>query len=189
MILLEKFTLNSEFRCFKPFSISFTSPISIIVGDNGTGKSSFFELLTDYNYYNNGKITLKHVPDLEFSFIDTEKINLRVKNLNYEESNNLSIVASKIHSKTISHGEAALPLIEGINYIKNKLILIDEPEAGISLSNQKKVLDVFNTAVKNGCQIIFSTHSYFFIKNEKTVFNMELKKWETSNKFLSRLDL
>ena len=67
---------------------------------------------------------------------------------------------------------------------KDMVIFIDEPEAGISLRNQLKVLEAIKTAEENGCQLFVATHSYVLIKNAEKVFNVKTGKWITSKSFL-----
>lgn len=129
-LLLKNVSILKEFRGIKPFSINFKNKFSVIVGENGSGKSSFFTLLTDSSFRD--LIKLDVIEDTQFSFFDTEKHNPRIKN--HFGKNIMFEVASRFHS----HGEAILPIILFSKKIENKLILIDEPDAGISLKNQKK---------------------------------------------------
>jgi predicted ATPase len=84
-----------------------------------------------------------------------------------------------------SHGEAMLPLILTSKNFKNTILFVDEPEAGISLSNQKKIFNTLQLiSKKNNCQVIVTTHSYVIIKNIEQVFCMVKKKWLSSKDYL-----
>jgi len=166
---LMKFKLLETFRKIKPFSITFKDELTVIVGENCSGKSSFFTLLTDPSHKK--IIEIKHTPEISYRFFDTEKQNPRIKNSMSDSKNIMFDIATRFSS----HGEAMLPILLGTKQFNNELILIDEPDAGISLKNQKKMLDAFKMAINNDCQIIMSTHSYFLIKNVQSVFNMSTK--------------
>lgn len=180
-LLLKQAILLKEFRGIQPFTIDFKNRLTVIVGENGCGKSSFFTLLTDSSYHKD-MIKVDTVPGLKFVFFDTEKHNPRIKH--QFGKNAMYEALSRFHS----HGEAMLPIIRAAKDFNDKLILIDEPEAGISLKNQKKILTVFRETVRKNCQIIIITHSYFLIKNVKEVFDMETKTWMTSKAYLQSIE-
>jgi predicted ATPase len=79
-----------------------------------------------------------------------------------------------------------IPIIKHIEKVHNTIIFIDEPESGISLSNQKSLLKSFEKAVSNECQLIITTHSYIFIKNVKKVFDLDSKNWIMSEEYLKQ---
>jgi predicted ATP-binding protein involved in virulence len=61
--------------------------------------------------------------------------------------------------------------------IKNKIILIDEPELSLHPSWQNRVLKIYkNFAIKNNCQIIIATHSPHIIGSAKAKYIRLLKK-------------
>jgi predicted ATPase len=178
-LILKNFSLLKNFRTMKPFSIDFKE-LTVIVGENGSGKSSFFEILTNSSHHEEyTKIDFKKGGT--FKFFDTEKNNPRKKS--YIEN------SYDATCRFVSHGEAMLPILLENRNFSNELILIDEPEAGISLKNQKKIFEAFTVAIRNGCQIIISTHSYFFIKSVDEVFNLDKKKWQKSSRFLTECGL
>ncbi len=66
--------------------------------------------------------------------------------------------------------------------IKNKVILIDEPELSLHPSWQNKVLKIYeNFAIKNNCQIIIATHSPHIIGSCKNEYLRILRKKEDGN--------
>ena len=61
--------------------------------------------------------------------------------------------------------------------IKNKIILIDEPELSLHPSWQNQVLKIYeNFALKNNCQIIIATHSPHIIGSAKNEYLRFLRK-------------
>lgn len=177
---LNYFKLTKKYRGIKPFKCTVKGGLNILVGENGSGKSTILQLLAtgkkeDYFTYGltpEGKGT-------PTAFLDTEKQNPRFQNISYTKN-----IGYAIASHFSSHGETMLPLVKACQNMSNKVIFIDEPEAGISLSNQKKILRAFKESEKNGCQIIVATHSYVIIKNVKEVFCLDNRKWIPSKDYL-----
>jgi predicted ATPase len=81
-----------------------------------------------------------------------------------------------------------LPIILYLEKLAGKVIFIDEPEAGISLSNQQKILETLLKAAKK-CQIVVTTHSYPIIKEAGEVFSLDHKKWMPSKKYLEHIKI
>lgn len=179
MKYLKKINVIKEFRGIKPFTLELNDGINIIVGENGIGKSSLLSLITNETYRNYVKFDV--LPNTTFRAFDTEKDNPRIKT----DINTMINLAFSLNARFVSHGEAMLPLIKTIKDFNDCLIVIDEPEAGLSISNQRKILKVFNDSItKNNCQIILTTHSYVIIENSEQVFSMDNKKWIKSNEYL-----
>lgn len=181
-IYLRSFQLKEEYRGIKPFTVKFRKGLNVIVGENGAGKSSMLGLICPGPYSNKEEkklIELDYAPGSNFKFFDTEKNNPRIKS-HIEHG-------FDAFSRFMSHGQAMLPMMEASEEFKSILLVVDEPEAGISLSNQKKVLAAFNKAISNDCQVIISTHSYVLINSIDKVFCMESKKWISSKTYLKRV--
>ena len=176
---LKSFKLKVLYRDIQPFSVKFRPGLNVIVGENGSGKSSLLELLMGPD----GKTCEKNASQVEFRFLDTEKPNPRIKS-NLEYSKNIGYM---IHSRFKSHGQAMGPIIQASEDFKDILLFIDEPEAGLSLSNQKRSLQAFEKAIENNCQILLTTHSYVTIKSVPEVFSMDDKVWLSSKDYLKKI--
>jgi predicted ATPase len=176
--MIRSFKLNKTFRKIDPYSIDFRPGVNIIVGENGSGKSTLLMLLT--KKIETGLVSLDHDRD-RFRFFDSEKDNPRISNKPL--MNDTAVF--QIVSHFVSHGETLLPIILAQkDFIQSgEIILVDEPESGISLSNQLKIVDSFNHMAKTN-QLIIVTHSYPIIKSQKEVFSLDVKKWVSSEEFL-----
>jgi predicted ATPase len=184
MKYLLKFKLKKKLYTIKPFTIEFKDGLNLIVGDNGSGKSTLIALLTKSDYEQDIKeLTLTDdckINGTEFKFFDTEKQNPRLKH----EIEHMYDVASHF----MSHGEAIFPMVSAVETMKDIVVFVDEPEAAVSLKNQKIIYDSFIEAEKNNCQLIICTHSYVLIKNCDEVFDMGSRKWVKSNEYLKQFD-
>jgi predicted ATPase len=178
---LKSLTLKSTYRGIDPFTIKFKEGLNIIVGENGAGKSTLLQLLAYPE--DNKEIKSIIVDPVNFRFFDTEKNNPRIK-VDLSDSKSIGF---EISSRFMSHGETMIPIIMAAKDFKDLLLVIDEPEAGISLSNQKKILGALNTAIENNCQVVVSTHSYVLIKSVPKVFDMVNKTWVDSKGYLEKV--
>lgn len=189
---IEKYELleNISNRKIKKFELEFRPGINVIVGENGSGKSTLLKLLNDAEFVHLHHIKQRiHISEytknigVDTMMFDTEKDNPRFKDIQYAEGCIGGILASHF----ISHGQTLFPILEGIKTFKDKICFIDEPESGISLSNQAKLWKSFEIAAENGCQLIISTHSFIFIKNALMVFDLDSKKWINSYDYLPKI--
>jgi len=181
-LLLKSLKLLKEFRNIKPFSTDFIDGINVVVGENGSGKSSLLGLLTNNSFKE--IVKFNYVPNTTFRFFDTEKENPRLKDLESMGKN----YGFGLASHFASHGEAMLPILQAAKDFKDILLIVDEPEAGLSLSNQKKIFNVFESTIKKNCQVIVTTHSYVIIQSVPEVFNMDCLKWQSSKEYLKNVN-
>jgi len=181
---IDYFQLKSKYETIKPFKCSFKAGLNVIVGENGSGKSTMLRLMSSGKSPGHAIKLVDKSKQTNFRYFDTEKDNPRLNQIDWAKEKNPLFALS---SHFMSHGEAILPLIQAIEDFKNEVVFIDEPDAGLSLTNQKKIITSFKRAVKNGCQIILTTHSYVIIKNTKEVFSLDTRKWIPSSEYLEKI--
>jgi len=178
-IKIKSFKLKESFRGIKPFELVFKPGLNVIVGDNGAGKSTLLRLIEDEKMFDGCELCVAE-KGVNLRMLDTEKNNPRTQG--YFTGN----IAYEVGVKFQSHGEVIFPLVEAVRDFKNILVLLDEPESGVSLKNQLKLVKALEDAVKNRCQVIVSSHSYPIILKAGDVFNMDSKTWEKSEDFLKK---
>jgi predicted ATPase len=175
-----------NWRCFKKDSkFVFYFGMNVLVGDQGTGKSSLLDLL-------NQKIDRKEIaeiittvpeylPTLSFDF---EKDNPRKKG--YIER------GIDVTSRFCSHGEINLSvlevLIERVKEEKTRtLVILDEPESALSLRSIFKLIDILDTLVHQGHSIMLSTHHPYLIESVAVVFDVGKRRWKKGHKFIEEM--
>jgi predicted ATPase len=167
-------------------SIPFTSPITIFVGENGTGKSTLLEALAHLC----GIHIWRDVERRRFQFNPYE--NEFYSCLSVEWSTQERVYGSFFGSSifrhfaqlldewaaadpgqldyfggkslmTQSHGQSLLAFFESRYRIKG-LYLLDEPETALSPHSQLALLDILaKTTRENQAQFIIATHSPFLL--------------------------
>jgi energy-coupling factor transporter ATP-binding protein EcfA2 len=146
------------------------SGINVLVGDNGCGKSTLIKLLK------------KQLP-IKSLIIDMEKSNPKISKPDPEKG--LTYSANEIVTQFMwnaeSHGETREGVLLSILTLDFDCLVLDEPEQGLSLKNQKRY---FNKLKQTNKDIIIVTHSKIFVEEADEVFDVETMKWVNSKKYL-----
>lgn len=165
-------------RCFrKGAKIEFKDNITLLVGDQGVGKSTILKTLQKFKNHKD-IITIETNGKVSTLSFDTEKDNPRMQGSLGNDP------MFQVVSMFSSHGETILPLMEHITKEKDRLIMIDEPESGLSIRSQYQLVKFLKKAAKNGCQLLIATHSVPLIESFKEVFNLEIMKYQSSEDFI-----
>lgn len=175
----------------KNFEIS-CSDVNLLVGDQGCGKSTLLSLLQQS--HSDIKLTLsENVKNngVNSFYFDSEKDNPRIK-----DPQMFTTISGKdvgigyvgaLASRFQSHGEVLEKFIIGpILRAKKCVILLDEPESGLSITNQLKLIDAINIAIKNECQFFIATHCYPLIE-KFDVISLEHNKQMKGTDFIKTI--
>jgi Predicted ATPase len=168
--------------------------VNLFVGNQGTGKSTLLSLIqkagNEYVDFKISNCTVKH--GVETRYFNSETDNPRITDpqmyANMDGSNKPGIgMAGAIAARFQSHGEVLAPFIlKPLKSFKNTIIILDEPEAGLSIHNQYKVIDAIKVAVKNGNQLFIATHCYPLIcRND--VYSFDTFEKMSGTKFIGKL--
>lgn len=194
MVYIEKIKLvNKTYPGTKVLDKDFQidcSDVNLFVGNQGCGKSTLLELIQK----NHKDIELKfcesiNLKELRTFYFDSEKDNPRIKNpqlYTNASGQNIGIgFGNAIKSRFKSHGEilekfTIFPILKA----KDCVIILDEPESGLSITNQFKLVEAIKVAVKNNCQFFISTHCYPLIESFNVV-SLEHKSKMSGKDFIN----
>ena len=154
--------------------IEFSKPVTFLVGENGTGKSTLLEAIAIAHGFNPEGGTKNYsfsTRDTHSELCDAIRLSrgyrkerwgyfLRAESFynvaTQEEYADCSHPSEHYHDR--SHGESFLKLVQN-NIRPNGLYLFDEPEAALSPQRQLTVLREIYQAANEGAQFIIATHS------------------------------
>ncbi|WP_297451990.1 AAA family ATPase [uncultured Corynebacterium sp.] len=164
-----------------PFPMTFTTPITILTGENGKGKSTVLEALASAmgvdtdggsRYKTQERtspvplvLTRRNPPDT-FFFRGDAHLNLA----RYYESLGDPSLSDLTQ---MSHGQSIMALAER-RFGAESLIFLDEPEAGLSVLRQLELLGRLGALAEAGAQIIMATHSPILLAApEATIISLD----------------
>jgi len=179
-LFVENIILTRDYRVFKKFTrIDFRPGITLLVGDQGSGKSTILSLLSPLHEKSNDSLrTFKCDNRVQVFSFDTEKDNPRIKG-RIENKFQIAAVWS-------SHGETMRAIHSKIDTEKDVLFMIDEPEAGLSLRSQYELIEKIKKSIENGCQLILATHSLILMQEFGNIFDLEKMEYTTFDDFIDR---
>ncbi|MBE6787118.1 MAG: ABC transporter ATP-binding protein [Ruminococcaceae bacterium] len=168
---------------FKMGKLEFNKPVTFLVGENGTGKSTLLEAIAvavGFNAEGGGRNftfstneshsplwkyldTIKSLSAKDGFFLRAESLyNLasNIDEMDKQPSFDPMVIESyggvSLHKQ--SHGESFMSLIEN-RLFGNGFYIFDEPEAALSPMRLLTLIAEIDRLVKNNSQIIIATHS------------------------------
>ncbi|TRX52305.1 AAA family ATPase [Corynebacterium guaraldiae] len=154
------------------------TPVTVVVGDNGAGKSTLLEAIAvglGVNPEGGSRHARFATGDEDYPewLICSRAHNPRdVYFLHGETFLNLSEYHHQIHSPEnpdplsdlpfLSHGQGLLALVER-RFHSDGMIILDEPEDGLSYPRQVEVVTQLERLAAQGAQVILATHSPVFL--------------------------
>lgn len=165
-----------------PFPMAFTTPITILTGENGKGKSTVLESAMGVDTDGGSRfktqertspiplaLTKRNPPDT-FFFRGDAHLNLARF---YASIGSLPGGDGMADLTQMSHGQSIMALAKR-RFGAESLIFLDEPEAGLSVLRQLELLGRLGALAEAGAQIIMATHSPILLAApEATIISLD----------------
>jgi len=167
-------------------------PITLLIGEQGCGKSSLLEFMQKNNRDYIEVILSKDLKGtINHFYFDTETMNPRISSLdNYStpSGNSRGIgIAAALFSHFQSHGETLREFtVNRVNEAKDCVILLDEPEAALSIKNQYLLANRI-VENKNNVQFVIATHCIPLFEKVGYAYDLEHYKWVTFNDYMKKI--
>ena len=200
-----------------PINASFENGcLNLIVGRSGSGKSTLLKLLAGFHKEFTGSITLdydKFIPDgnISLTFQNPETIffnstvfdvvsySLKISNLKENEIKEKtnkwlktwglsSALYSEKYPFNLSGGEKRRVALAACTILEPKVILLDEPVAGLDRVGQKDLSEIINSLAKEHIVIIVTHEPELLINNNSHILFIDgvYTKEFNVNDFLSK---
>jgi energy-coupling factor transporter ATP-binding protein EcfA2 len=170
-------TRNYKKLFSKGQNISIKKGINILVGDNGCGKSQLIHILKKTGLFSDKTI-----------HVDMEKANPTISRPDPENGPLHGYTIDEINTQFMwaaeSHGETREGVLLSVISLDFDMLILDEPEQGLSLKNQKKYINALKALGKD---VIIITHSKVFIEEVEEVFDVEKMEWINSKEYLKNI--
>jgi predicted ATPase len=189
--MLKTVLILKPWRCFSGEEvIQFRPGVNLLVGDQGTGKSSLFEAI---QLRGMKKPKSLHLPPADtvpvvidfqgdavpvFAF-DFERDNYRTKAF-FEDD-----ILFHVETMRRSHGEMVLAMLQRLELIDKKmLVLFDEPDMALSIKSCRRLTRCFNHVADLGGQVIATAHNPIVILSYEHVYSVEHGKWLSGKEYV-----
>ncbi len=186
--MLKDLTFTEKWRCFNEgVTIVFHPGVNLLVGDQGTGKSSLLQAIAasskarryPYPHGLDKKVKI-HADKIECGGIDFEKDNPRIRPDPSDKN-----IRGRLAALWSSHGQVNNSILRGIAGFSNMLIFMDEPDMALSIRSIHNLVGLFNGAASRGCQIVAAVHNPILIQAFPEVYSLEKRDWITSGEFVA----
>lgn len=167
------------------------SPLTLIIGENGTGKSVLLESIAEaFGFPSEGGTLAEQRDSIEDISACGNYLQL-VRGASGTR-NGLFFRAETVHSLQVylqsvgssrgskllrqSHGESALSLIDSVP-ARQGLWIFDEPESGLSFQGQLNLIHRLLEHLRGGGQVILCTHSPILMGMDDDAQMLEVGEW------------
>ena len=176
--MLQQIKFLKDYRCFKKGRVIDFKPLTLLVGDQGVGKSTLLHLLGDFKPKDKEPVIAVICSDrIETRSFDYEKDSPRM-------SSYVSTILD-VATRFNSHGEFVRLMNETLRDQKGILWMMDEPDGALSIRSCLKLAESIKVALNNKCQIIAAVHSPILISQFPEVYSLEHSKWLKPEEFIA----
>jgi predicted ATPase len=202
-------TITEDYRTLKKGTTYSFKPLTILVGENGCGKSSLLQAIrASLEPKNSNNCDLNYIDRKELAdkvLIDTEYAKIVVFDTTMDRANSMNngadaftwIMAGGMATSKASNGQVAMhhavAIIKEVETYKIKnplnkiLIILDELDTGFSPRYQRGFATFCNKLVSKSCDLIVVSHSSLFLEQQKEVLVFEDNKYTPPLEYLYKL--
>ncbi len=189
--MLKMVLILKPWRCFKGEEvIAFHPGVNLLVGDQGSGKSSLFQAIQlrgmkkpkSWNLPQSDTVPVvidyqgEAIPVFAFDF---EQDNYRTKSFFDGD------IAFQVGAWRKSHGETVLAILGALELAdKPMMVLLDEPDMALSIQSCRRLARIFNHVADMGGQVISTAHNPILILSYEDVYSVEHGKWMSSREYV-----
>jgi len=194
--MISSVKFKEKFRCFEKDTVIDLRQITLLVGDQGSGKSSLLHFLSeavkfasknkDFKGHKVISLTTEGEPVIkQFTSSDFEKENIRTLPYLSQKID----IRFQLGSYLASHGETVNACLRSLPDYRNTLILMDEPDMALSPKSAVNLANMMKTALGNECQIIVAIHNPIIISLFNDVFDMSRRIWCSPHDYFETMGL
>lgn len=171
-----EFMKKSTKRGASELGLDFEPGVNVIVGNNGAGKTTFFNALKALLMFGQGKEHCTYDIQEGFSVSEAKPCYFFTMNemgarnqLRNTDPSDLRKIAYHMECAEMSSGQQMMEVIEGVSYLKEEasMICIDEPEISLDSTNMIKLIKGLNAIAEQGVQVIIVSHHPMLVLNKK----------------------
>ena len=174
--MLKKITFLKDHRCFKKGDTFDFEPLTLLVGDQGCGKSTILQLLSSAGSKQTEEIVKITAGRIETRAFDYEKNNPRMSH--YVET------TLDVATRFASHGQFVKALNKSMTEQKGVCWLQDEPDSALSIRSCVDLAKHIKIALTKGCQVVASIHSPIVMEQFDKVYSLEHRRWMKPSEFV-----
>ncbi len=209
-IIPEEKIVENKFIIFNAGLTINLNPLTVIVGDNGSGKTSFIKNIA-FPYEELMSPSFKDKEEHEKAVV-SKWIKDDVRELNLLKMPKIVVVEQEIHKgsfikeyikrnsdasnymnpqslltswdlKTFSNGECNLDFLKGLEDVKDSIIVLDEPETSLSIKSQYKLKRLIENLLESN-QVIIITHAEILMNLSDKVYDFEKKEYVITGEYI-----
>lgn len=184
--MIHSIRFKKDYRCFKAEDeISFRPGINLLVGDQGTGKSTILQLIRDSGTKNYAKKRVVEIVSIDADHGPSFAFDLE-KDMPRTTSTFGANIGADLALRWSSHGQAVKAVVKAIPIQHGgAVVILDEPDMALSIRSCVEIVSFLDSLEKKDCQILAAVHNPVLILSQKEVLSLEHRKWMSSKEFLS----